>query len=350
MASTGYVKIFGSILGSSVWGESPTTRIVWITMLAMADANGHVEASVPGLARYANVTVKQCEAALAALSAPDPHSKTPDHEGRRIEKADRGWTILNYLLYREMQSPKQIADAARAQAHRDRIAAEKAARELAAIAERDASQTSQPVAPTVDVDEAVSVPVVKSTSPSPRERFTPILEAEMADRLTTDAGRIALAGVLTVARVKSSVIAELNACLAGDRGPQHQCTFAQLDMALSDYFANGMSNGGTWNANHFRACIRSAMRTPEPDIRPVRGVRLAGDDRAAAAVTAIRGLIDRNGQSRFIKREKVEAMGPDILAAYMSLGGADRFLNVEPAQLPFLVRDFATALRTNHAA
>ena len=37
--SSGYVKIYGSILGSSVWAEAPSTRIVWITMLALADQN-----------------------------------------------------------------------------------------------------------------------------------------------------------------------------------------------------------------------------------------------------------------------------------------------------------------------
>jgi hypothetical protein len=345
--ASGYVKIYGSILGSSVWAEAPATRIVWITMLALADADGHVEASVGGLARFANVTVKQCEAALLVLSSPDPDSKSPDHEGRRIEKVDRGWTILNYRAYREMQSPKQAADAARAQEYRERKAAEREAERLAA-AQRDASQTSQRVAPTVNVDEAV--PVVKSTSPS-AGRWNPIQEAEWADRLTTDAGRVALAGILHVARIKSAVIAELNACLSGERGPTHACTLAQLDVALSDYFAGGMSNGGTWNPNHFRACIRTAMKVPAPDIQPGRTrTQRSPDDEAAVAVTAIRGMIEANGQSRFIRRASVEAMGQKVLAAYLSIGGADRFLNVPAEKLPFLVRDFATALRTTHAA
>lgn len=173
----------------------------------------------------------------------------------------------------------------------------------------------------------------------------------MADRLTTDAGRVALAGILTVARVKSAVIAELNACLSGERGPTHCCTFAQLDMALADYFAGGMSNGGTWNPNHFRACIRTAMKVPNPDIHPGRTRQSrSADDEAAVAVTAIRGMIETKGQSRFIRRENVEAMGPKVLAAYTALGGPERFLNTTGDKLSFLVRDFAQALRTTHAA
>ncbi len=110
---TGYVKIYGSILGSSIWAEAMPTRIVWITMLAMADEHGKVEASTSGLARFANVTLAECREALKALAAPDTDSRTPDNDGRRVEKVDGGWLILNYLKYREMRSPKQVAEAER---------------------------------------------------------------------------------------------------------------------------------------------------------------------------------------------------------------------------------------------
>ncbi len=116
----GFVKLYGSILDSSVWSEDPYTRLVWITMLAMADADGFVEAAVPGLARRANVPLEACEAALARLQAPDPHSKSPEHEGRRIERAERGWTILNYKTYRELRTERQVKDAARQRRHRER--------------------------------------------------------------------------------------------------------------------------------------------------------------------------------------------------------------------------------------
>lgn len=110
---TSFVKLYGSILGSSVWSESLPTRIVWITMLALADERGKVEASVSGLARIANVTRGQCENALERLTAPDPDSKSPEFEGRRIEKVSGGWMILNYLAYRDLRSPKQVAAAER---------------------------------------------------------------------------------------------------------------------------------------------------------------------------------------------------------------------------------------------
>lgn len=113
-----FVKLYGSILDSTIWLESLPTKVVWITMLAMADADGCVAASVPGLTRRAGVTRPECETALRVLVAPDTDSKTPDYEGRRIEEIEGGWVILNHRKYREMRTPKQVSDAARQALHR----------------------------------------------------------------------------------------------------------------------------------------------------------------------------------------------------------------------------------------
>lgn len=94
-----YTKLFSSITESTVWGEPYPTRIVWVTMLAMADARGNVYGAVPGLARRANVTLQEVEAALAAFLAPDPYSRTQADDGRRIEAIDGGWRLINHGKY-----------------------------------------------------------------------------------------------------------------------------------------------------------------------------------------------------------------------------------------------------------
>lgn len=96
-----YAKLFSSITTSTVWSEPATTRVVWVTMMAIADRCGEVHASVPGLARVSNVTLPECEAALATFLAPDPYSRTPDNEGRRIEAIRGGWRLLNHGYYRK---------------------------------------------------------------------------------------------------------------------------------------------------------------------------------------------------------------------------------------------------------
>jgi hypothetical protein len=105
MSMPGYTKLFNSILASTIWRAPNTTRIVWITMLAMADKDGIVEGSVPGLADFARVEVDEARQALAELLAPDPDSRTGDHEGRRIEVVDgTGWRLLNHGKYRAKMS------------------------------------------------------------------------------------------------------------------------------------------------------------------------------------------------------------------------------------------------------
>ena len=94
-----FTKLFSSITASTVWAESNATRIVWITMLAMTDSCGCVYASIPGLARIAIVTPDEVRTALACFLAPDPDSRTKDHEGRRIKEIDGGWQLLNYEKY-----------------------------------------------------------------------------------------------------------------------------------------------------------------------------------------------------------------------------------------------------------
>ena len=105
MSMAGYTKLFNSILASTIWRAPDKTRLVWITMLAMADKDGVVEGSIPGLADFARVGIQDCEAALAELSGPDKYSRSGEHEGRRIEEIPGvGWHLLNHGKYREKMS------------------------------------------------------------------------------------------------------------------------------------------------------------------------------------------------------------------------------------------------------
>lgn len=96
----GYSKLFGSIVASTIWQEPNPTRILWMTMIAIKNPHDVVEASVPGLASIARITVPECEAALAKMKEPDPYSRTKEFEGRRIQEVDGGWLLLNGEKYR----------------------------------------------------------------------------------------------------------------------------------------------------------------------------------------------------------------------------------------------------------
>ncbi len=99
-----FVKLFGSILQSTVWGLDSDARVVWITMLALADRDGLVLGTVPGLARTAVVPQEAVRSALDSFLGPDPDSSTKTDEGRRIREVTGGWLIINYADYRERAS------------------------------------------------------------------------------------------------------------------------------------------------------------------------------------------------------------------------------------------------------
>lgn len=107
--------------------ENDQTRIVWLTLLAMADQHGEVQASIPGLANVARVSVSACEEAIRVFLNPDPYSRTKTDEGRRIVEMDGGWHILNHEKYRELASDTD----------RKRKAAERQRRRRARLKETD---------------------------------------------------------------------------------------------------------------------------------------------------------------------------------------------------------------------
>lgn len=139
-----YVKLFGSILASTIWREPPTTRVLWITMLAMADRDGVVEASVPGLADLARLSIDECRRGLASLEGPDPDSRTIAHEGRRIAKVDGGWLVLNYEFYRDKQTAEHVRALAAARKARQRDRQRDLSRSSRSVASVTPSGSSAP--------------------------------------------------------------------------------------------------------------------------------------------------------------------------------------------------------------
>lgn len=120
-----YNKIFTKILDSSIWLESDQTRIVWLTMLASMDQDGFCQfASAANLAHRAIVSLEAAEAAVKVLESPDQHSSDPENEGRRIERVNGGWMVLNASKYREMVTAAESRrkNLERVQRHRKKLA------------------------------------------------------------------------------------------------------------------------------------------------------------------------------------------------------------------------------------
>lgn len=104
---SGYTKLFTTLLDSTVWALSKEARLLWITMLLKKNRDQIVECSIPGLAHAARLSVEETEVALEELGRPDPYSQTKVKDGRRIEKIDRGWLVINGELYRNLLSAEE---------------------------------------------------------------------------------------------------------------------------------------------------------------------------------------------------------------------------------------------------
>lgn len=98
---SGYSKLDCGIIDSSLWEMPHEYLRVWIAMLAKTDATGYVRVAAPAMARLCHLTREEFDRIIDAYCSPDPESRTADHEGRRLERVEGGWQILNYTKYRE---------------------------------------------------------------------------------------------------------------------------------------------------------------------------------------------------------------------------------------------------------
>ena len=101
-----YAKLASNIVSSSIWSEDDKTLRLWIYFLAKKDSNGDVFGSPVAFAHQCYMTLEECLERLKKLESPDPHSASEDFEGRRIEKIEGGFKVLNHDRYTKLGSSK----------------------------------------------------------------------------------------------------------------------------------------------------------------------------------------------------------------------------------------------------
>ena len=179
------------------------------------------------------------------------------------------------------------------------------------------------------------------------------VETDVAERIPSVAGRLALTTLLQACESKAQWVAEMQAMMDGMPG-HYYATAAELDESLCEFAAQGFAVGKPPSLAYFKGHVRRVIGRRQ---RPVRTRVDRGRNEpagAAAAFGAIRALITERQQPgqaivRFIPIAKVEALGPVIAGAYADVGGAERFLN-QREELGFLLRDFERAFAAREAA
>jgi hypothetical protein len=174
-----YNKLFTKILDSSIWLETDSTRIVWLTLIAAMDETGFVQfASVANLAHRARVPEDAAVQAVQRLESPDKNSSDPDHEGRRIERVPGGWMILNAEKYREL-----VTRAIAQEKTRQRVARFRAKQHAVTNGNGDVTLCNESVTPSEAVSGAeakTSKTVARASAPLPDSEWLTALENDPA--------------------------------------------------------------------------------------------------------------------------------------------------------------------------
>ncbi len=123
-----FSPLFASIVCSSLWREPDYVVKIFLTMIALKGRDHMVRMGTYELADFAKKTEQEVIDAIKILEAPDTRKLEPQpFEGRRVERRDGGWFILNGEKYQsQMQEMfRKARNAARMKKKREAEAVKK---------------------------------------------------------------------------------------------------------------------------------------------------------------------------------------------------------------------------------
>jgi hypothetical protein len=103
-----YAKVFSQIYDGTLCTKGPWEALVTFQqMLVLADPEGCVDMTASAISRRTTIPLEIIDKGIEALLLPDPESRTPTEEGRRLlplaEGRHWGWRIVNYKHYRDLK-------------------------------------------------------------------------------------------------------------------------------------------------------------------------------------------------------------------------------------------------------
>ena len=118
--------MWSTIVGSSLWDEDDSVIKIFLTMMALKDADDVYRGDAYQLGKDSRKGEREALRAWVVLSGPDTKKETPQaNEGRRIKAVEGGWLILNAPKYRNQvkEEMKRRRNAKAQKAWRERQAA-----------------------------------------------------------------------------------------------------------------------------------------------------------------------------------------------------------------------------------
>jgi hypothetical protein len=106
-----YGKIFDSMYDGTL-ARNWQALVTFQQMIVLSDADGIVDMTPDSISRRTSIPLEIIEAGIKVLESPDPHSRTPDNEGRRIERLDDhrpwGWHLVNHEKYKNLKDADEV--------------------------------------------------------------------------------------------------------------------------------------------------------------------------------------------------------------------------------------------------
>lgn len=111
-----YGKVFESIYDGTLYGHWEAI-VTMQQLIVLSDQNGIVDMTVPAICARTSIPREIIEKGIEVLQKPDPYTRTPGEEGRRIILLDEhrpwGWRLVNHGKYRALRNMEQKKEADR---------------------------------------------------------------------------------------------------------------------------------------------------------------------------------------------------------------------------------------------
>ena len=106
-----YGKLFESMYSGTLV-EDWRALVTFQQMIILCDADGMLDMTVEAISYRTRIPMDILEAGIKILESPDPKSRTPDQEGRRVERIDAhrewGWHLINHEKYKILQDADTV--------------------------------------------------------------------------------------------------------------------------------------------------------------------------------------------------------------------------------------------------
>ena len=179
-----YAKLFTSMYDGTLAMCGPWEALVTFQqILILCDSRGYIDMTPDAIARRTTIPIDIILKGIEVLESPDPDSRTPDEEGRRIVRLDShrtwGWRVVNHAKFRNIRTADERREYMKNYQKERRSKLSKTD-----VNNSKHAQQNKPEKPILEAEaEAEVLPKKVSAKPKPYDWAEPLLIEEIAARI-----------------------------------------------------------------------------------------------------------------------------------------------------------------------